>query len=104
MSASEPSAGQTPRVIGGVAGFCLVTGSMLGIGIFLSPPLVAASVGSPHAFFFVVEDVTNSVTRTIAKPVATAGDYTFYMRVSGCSGIETTGFYRPRMTSFFVPN
>lgn len=42
---------EQPRVIGGLAAFALVSGSMLGIGIFLSPPVVARYVDSPVLFF-----------------------------------------------------
>jgi len=41
---------QTPRVIGALGGFAIVAGSMLGIGIFLSPPIVASHVGQPALF------------------------------------------------------
>lgn len=40
-----------PRVIGGFDSFAIVAGSMLGIGIFLSPPIVASHVPSPWIFF-----------------------------------------------------
>jgi hypothetical protein len=46
----EPSAGAPPRVIGPWAAFSLVAGSMLGIGIFLAPSLVAAQIDSEAAF------------------------------------------------------
>ncbi len=42
---------ETSRVIGPVAGASIVAGSMLGIGIFLSPPIVAANVPSLAGFF-----------------------------------------------------
>lgn len=38
-------------MIGGVDAFSIVAGSMLGIGIFLAPPVVAQNVHSPLAFF-----------------------------------------------------
>lgn len=41
------------RVIGPVGGFAIVAGSMLGIGIFLSPPIVAKHVGAPLPFLLV---------------------------------------------------
>jgi APA family basic amino acid/polyamine antiporter len=47
---SKSSSG-TVRVIGGMAGFAIVAGSMLGIGIFLSPPVVASNTSSVAAFF-----------------------------------------------------
>ncbi len=45
-----PTAEQPPRVMGGVAAFAVVAGSMLGIGIFLAPPIVARHVDSQLAF------------------------------------------------------
>ena len=42
---------ETPRVIGGLAGFAIVAGSMLGVGIFLFPSQVAGAVGGLGAFF-----------------------------------------------------
>ena len=50
MSAESPGASETQRVIGPLAGFAIVAGSMLGIGIFLSPPIVARHVGDPLLF------------------------------------------------------
>ena len=40
------------RVLNGVGTFAIVAGSMLGIGIFLAPPMVAERVGSSWAFIF----------------------------------------------------
>lgn len=42
---------ETPRVIGGLAGFAIVAGSMLGVGIFLFPSQIAAQVGDLGVFF-----------------------------------------------------
>jgi APA family basic amino acid/polyamine antiporter len=42
---------ESPRVIGPLAGFAIVAGSMVGIGIFLSPPIVASHVSSAPVFF-----------------------------------------------------
>ncbi|MCA9516550.1 MAG: amino acid permease [Myxococcales bacterium] len=42
---------ETPRVIGGLAAFAVVAGSMLGVGIFLFPGKVAAAVDGEVAFF-----------------------------------------------------
>jgi APA family basic amino acid/polyamine antiporter len=41
----------TVRVIGRIGAFTIVAGSMLGIGIFLSPPIVAANTGAAWSFF-----------------------------------------------------
>lgn len=51
QSSSTERPTEQPRVIGGLAAFALVAGSMLGIGIFLSPPVVARYVDSPVLFF-----------------------------------------------------
>jgi APA family basic amino acid/polyamine antiporter len=42
-----------PRVIGRIDSFAIVAGSMLGIGIFLSPSIVATHISSPLGFFAV---------------------------------------------------
>lgn len=42
---------ETPRVIGALSGFAIVAGSMVGIGIFLSPPIVASHISSAPLFF-----------------------------------------------------
>jgi basic amino acid/polyamine antiporter, APA family len=41
------------RVLGGAGSLCMVAGSMLGIGIFLAPPMVARYVESPALFLAV---------------------------------------------------
>ncbi len=53
MPAADSEAARAPRVIGPVGGFAIVAGSMLGIGIFLSPPIVAGHVASPAIFLAV---------------------------------------------------
>lgn len=40
-----------PRVIGALSGFTIVAGSMVGIGIFLAPPIVASHISSASLFF-----------------------------------------------------
>jgi APA family basic amino acid/polyamine antiporter len=52
MPAAEPDTAAL-RVIGPIGGFAIVAGSMLGIGIFLSPPIVAGHVGAPAIFLAV---------------------------------------------------
>jgi len=42
---------ESPRVIGALSGFAIVAGSMVGIGIFLAPPIVASHVSSAALFF-----------------------------------------------------
>lgn len=57
MPTQDPSSESTyrtpPRVIGGVGSFALVAGSMLGIGIFIVPPVAAANVPSEIPFLLV---------------------------------------------------
>lgn len=53
MSAADASAPDERRVIGRLGGFAVVAGSMLGIGIFLSPPIVARHVSDPALFLAV---------------------------------------------------
>ncbi len=53
MPAADSETARAPRVIGPVGGFAIVAGSMLGIGIFLSPPIVAGHVASPAIFLAV---------------------------------------------------
>jgi len=43
----------SPRAIGTLAAFTVVAGSMLGVGIFLSPPIVANNVDSAAALILV---------------------------------------------------
>ncbi len=54
MSRSSTGAGDArgaqPRVIGAIAGVAIVAGSMLGIGIFLTPPQVAGHLPSPALY------------------------------------------------------
>ena len=47
---SSVAQGGPPRVLDGFGTFAIVAGSMLGIGIFLAPPLVAERVGSEWLF------------------------------------------------------
>jgi APA family basic amino acid/polyamine antiporter len=49
---AEPP-GSPPRRLGALPALALVAGSMLGIGIFISPPQVAASVHGPGLFLLV---------------------------------------------------
>jgi APA family basic amino acid/polyamine antiporter len=56
VSADAPASPEAPdarRVIGPLGGFAVVAGSMLGIGIFLSPPIVARHVSDPLLFLAV---------------------------------------------------
>ena len=51
LSDEDPEQTEGERVIGGVGGFAVVAGSMLGIGIFLSPPIVAGEIESEALFY-----------------------------------------------------
>jgi APA family basic amino acid/polyamine antiporter len=53
LSLENQNSPHVERVIGGLGGFAIVAGSMLGIGIFLSPSIVAAHAGSPAVFLAV---------------------------------------------------
>jgi len=53
MPTEESEDAVAPRVIGPLGGFAIVAGSMLGIGIFLSPPIVAGHVASSTVFLAV---------------------------------------------------
>ncbi len=44
---------ETPRVIGRFAGFTVVAGSMIGVGIFLFPPAIAQETGSLLLFLLI---------------------------------------------------
>lgn len=50
LASHETSA---PRVIGALAGMCIVAGSMFGIGIFIGPPEVAKAVDSPTVLLLI---------------------------------------------------
>lgn len=51
LPADESQQTERERVIGATGGFAVVAGSMLGIGIFLSPPIVANQVDSSALFY-----------------------------------------------------
>ncbi len=51
LSQADATTSESRRVIGTFGGFAVVAGSMLGIGIFLSPPIVAANTGSAYLFY-----------------------------------------------------
>jgi APA family basic amino acid/polyamine antiporter len=48
---AERSLEESPRVIGPLSGFSIVAGSMVGVGIFLSPSIVASHISSAPLFF-----------------------------------------------------
>jgi APA family basic amino acid/polyamine antiporter len=52
LSEDQSQESERERVIGATGGFAVVAGSMLGIGIFLSPPIVAGQVDSTILFYF----------------------------------------------------
>jgi len=50
-SASDATHDEPPRVIGGLGAFAVVAGSMLGVGIFLFAPKIAANMGTELGLF-----------------------------------------------------
>ncbi|MEE2677605.1 MAG: amino acid permease [Myxococcota bacterium] len=89
----------SPRVIGPLGGFAIVAGSMLGIGIFLSPPIVAKYVAEPLPFLLVW--VAGGLT-ALAGAVAcgelgtlfprAGGDYVFQYEAYGQSVAFASGW------------
>lgn len=87
------------RVIGPLGGFAIVAGSMLGIGIFLSPPIVAKHVAGPLPFLLVW--AAGGLT-ALAGAVACAelgtlfpragGDYVFQHEAYGASVAFASGW------------
>ena len=99
MSDAGPPQGDAQRVIGPLGGFAIVAGSMLGIGIFLSPPIVAKHVGAPLPFLLVW--MAGGLT-ALAGAVACAelgalfpragGDYVFQREAYGPSVAFASGW------------
>lgn len=100
MSSPEPTPAptqteaQTPaRRMGALPALALVAGSMLGIGIFISPPEVAAKVGSPGWFLamWIIGGLTSlfgalSLAELGAMMPKDGGDYS-YLRESYGGGV-----------------
>ena len=87
------------RVIGPVAGASIVAGSMLGIGIFLSPPIVAANVPSLPGFFLLwllggVIALSGAVSCAELGTMMprSGGDYVFQHRAFGPSLAFASGW------------
>ncbi len=53
MAERQPTSGEPVRVIRGLGAFAIVAGSMLGIGIFLSPAIVAKNTSSEFVFYLI---------------------------------------------------
>ena len=93
------------RVIGPLGGFAIVAGSMLGIGIFLSPPIVAKYVAEPLPFLLVW--VAGGLT-ALAGAVAcgevgamfprAGGDYVFQYEAYGQSVAFASGWTLPSLS------
>jgi APA family basic amino acid/polyamine antiporter len=87
------------RVIGGMGGFSIVAGSMLGIGIFLSPPIVAANTVVPWAFFalWLLGGLISLAGAVACAELATmmpraGGDYVFQYEAYGPSMAFASGW------------
>lgn len=87
MSPAHP-----PRVIDLPAGLAVVIGSMLGIGIFLAPPQMAAAVTDPVAFFatwvaaaIVIIGGALAYAELGTRMPRAGGDYTFQRHALGPS-------------------
>ncbi|MBM4270355.1 MAG: amino acid permease [Deltaproteobacteria bacterium] len=94
-SASGPDSFGTARGIGVAGATAIVVGSMLGVGIFLTPPLVARSTGDPALFLLLwalgglvaIAGATTYGELGAMMPRA-GGDYVYIRRAFGAS----TGF------------
>ncbi len=99
QTSDGPSGGEGLRVIGGLASTAIVAGSMLGIGIFLAPPVVARHLPGLLPFFGAW-----LLGATVALSGATAyaelgamlpragGDYVFHREAFGGSVAFATGW------------
>lgn len=95
----SPSPTEAPRSIGLGGAFSIVAGSMLGVGIFLSPPEMARAVGSPGVFLaiwlaaglIVVGGAVTYAELGVRLPRA-GGDYAFHREAFGPSVGFATGW------------
>ena len=94
---SPPAEGR--RVIGGVASTAIVAGSMLGIGIFLAPPVVARHLPGLLPFFgawllgaTVALSGASAYAELGAMLPRAGGDYVFHRRALGGSVAFATGW------------
>ena len=103
MSASSPSDRPNPeggqRVLGPVSSLTIVVGSMLGIGIFLTPPIVARELPSDLPFFGIwvlaalsaLGGATACAALGVMMPRA-GGDYIFQRRAYGSTIAVASGW------------
>lgn len=97
-SENTSSQTETQRVLGGPAAVAIVAGSMLGIGIFLVPHVVANNVGSSMAFLacwavgalLAFAGATAYAELGVMFPEA-GGDYVFIRKAFGASAGFATG-------------
>jgi APA family basic amino acid/polyamine antiporter len=97
----QPESGERPpdRVIGGLASVAIVAGSMLGIGIFLTPPIVAREFPSALPFFGIWIVAALSALGGAAACAAlgtmmprAGGDYIFQRRAYGPTVAVASGW------------
>ncbi len=95
----SPAKSEQPRVISLLGGFAVVAGSMLGIGIFLSPPIVAANTGSLPLFFalWILGGVISLAGAVACAELGTmipraGGDYVFQYEAFGPSVAFASGW------------
>lgn len=82
----------TPRLLGALSSFSIVAGAMLGVGIFIYPPVVASLIGSPSLFFgmwllggLVALSGALAYAELAAAMPEAGGDYVFIRRAFGGS-------------------
>ena len=97
-TSDEPS-DASPRVIGALSSVTIVVGSMLGIGIFLTPPIVARELPSALPFFGIwfiaalsaLGGATACAALGVMMPRA-GGDYIFQRRAYGSTVAVASGW------------
>ncbi len=99
MTQPHPPEAASRRVIGPLGGFAIVAGSMLGIGIFLSPPIVAKHVGTqlPFLLIWAAGGLTALAGAVACAELGTlfpraGGDYVFQREAYGPSVAFASGW------------